>query len=77
MAKLSEKDDTILITPTNREILLQVLDQQSRMMMRFGKLDDRLQPLAEPFIKEETSTGHDGSEAKAQNSALADPVSTK
>jgi len=52
---LSEDDQSLLITPANRTILLQVLDSQSRMIMRFGKLDDRLQLLAEPFIEENNS----------------------
>jgi len=51
VAQLTERDDTLIINASNRNILLEVLDQQSKMMMRFGHFDDRLRPLAKPLIE--------------------------
>lgn len=72
VSKLSENEETLFITSANRDILLRVLDQQTKMMLRFGKLDDRLQPLAQPFIQEEPSEKSGGQDPKNPEDELAD-----
>ncbi|KAK4443510.1 prion-inhibition and propagation-domain-containing protein [Podospora aff. communis PSN243] len=51
VAQLTEKDETLIINPSNRTILLDVLDQQSKMIMRFGHFDERLRPFAKPLVE--------------------------
>jgi hypothetical protein len=51
VAQITEKDETLIINPSNRNLLLDILDQQSKMITRFGKFDDRLRPLAKPLVE--------------------------
>lgn len=37
---------------------MQILDEQYRLMFRFGRLDDRLRPLSHPFLYEDMGTHH-------------------
>ncbi|KAJ4258840.1 hypothetical protein NW762_007927 [Fusarium torreyae] len=52
IAQLSENDETLVINKASRSVLLDVLDQQYRLMLRFGRLDDRLRPLTKPLLFE-------------------------
>ncbi|KPM40402.1 hypothetical protein AK830_g6149 [Neonectria ditissima] len=53
VAQLTETDETLVINRASRPVLLDVLDQQYRLMLRFGRLDDRLRPLTNPLLSEE------------------------
>ncbi|KAK3370363.1 prion-inhibition and propagation-domain-containing protein [Podospora didyma] len=68
VAQLTERDETLIINDSNRGILLQVLDHQSKMMMRFARLDERLQPLAEPRVKLDVTSKPVGIQIRSDNS---------
>lgn len=53
VAQLTEREETLLISKASRSVLVDVLDQQRRLLLKFGRLDERFQPLAEPLICEE------------------------
>ncbi|KAI0455755.1 prion-inhibition and propagation-domain-containing protein [Xylaria acuta] len=53
IAGLSEDDATLVINQAMKPHLLDILDQQYRLMLRFGRVDERLRPLVKPFIQEE------------------------
>ncbi|KAK7420408.1 hypothetical protein QQX98_002831 [Neonectria punicea] len=53
IAQLTETDETLVINRASKPVLLDVLDQQYRLMLRFGRLDDRLRPLTKPLLSEE------------------------
>ncbi|KAI0439907.1 prion-inhibition and propagation-domain-containing protein [Xylaria telfairii] len=59
IAGLTEDDSTLVISQAMKPHLLDILDQQYRLMLRFGRVDERLRPLVKPFIQEE-SDGSDG-----------------
>ncbi|KAF4976584.1 hypothetical protein FZEAL_6762 [Fusarium zealandicum] len=52
IAQLTENDETLVINKASKSVLLEVLDQQHRLMLRFGRLDDRFRPLAKPLLYE-------------------------
>ncbi|KAM0558102.1 hypothetical protein ACHAPJ_005269 [Fusarium lateritium] len=52
IAQLSENDGTLVLNKASRSVLLDVLDQQYRLMLRFGRLDERLRPLTKPLLFE-------------------------
>ncbi|KAM5370954.1 hypothetical protein ACJZ2D_008267 [Fusarium nematophilum] len=52
IAKLTENDETLVLNRTSKSALLDVLDEQYRLMLRFGRLDERLRPLTKPLIHE-------------------------
>lgn len=54
VTKLTERDETFLISRAGRTITIDILDQQRRLLMQFGRFDDRLRPLSEPLVCEET-----------------------
>ncbi|KAJ0360698.1 hypothetical protein COL26b_013978 [Colletotrichum chrysophilum] len=56
VVELSEDDSTFNISHGSKNVILQILDEQYRLMFRFGRLDDRLRPLSQPFLHEDTST---------------------
>lgn len=62
VVELSEDDSTFNISHGSKDVILQILDEQYRLMFRFGRLDDRLRPLSQPFLYEDTSTHHIGDE---------------
>ncbi|KAK1966154.1 hypothetical protein LY78DRAFT_692941 [Colletotrichum sublineola] len=55
VVELSEDDSTLTINQGSRPIILQVLDEQYRLMFRFGRLDNRLRPLSQPFLYEDAT----------------------
>ncbi|KAI8169748.1 hypothetical protein K4K49_010901 [Colletotrichum sp. SAR 10_70] len=58
VVELSEDDSTINVNQASRTVILQILDEQYRLMFRFGRLDDRLRPLSQPFLYEDMGTHH-------------------
>lgn len=52
-AGLSTGDSTLRIGRANKGLLLSILEQQHDLLSRFGRYDDKLSPLAKPFISEE------------------------
>lgn len=42
-----------MISKSSRGILVDILDQQRRLLLKFGRIDDRLQPLRNPMILED------------------------
>ncbi|CZR69277.1 uncharacterized protein PAC_19177 [Phialocephala subalpina] len=56
VTKLTERDETLAIDRYSKNIIIDVLDQQRRLLMQFGRLDGRLQPLVNPLIAEELET---------------------
>ncbi|KAL8294660.1 hypothetical protein RB597_007731 [Gaeumannomyces tritici] len=60
IAQLSENDDTLTISRSSKTLLLDVLDQQHRLLLRFGRLDERLRPLTRPLLlSDEVDLGRD------------------
>lgn len=57
IAQLTATDEALAISTASKPILLDVLDQQHRLMLRFGRLDDRLRPLTNPLLSEEQYSG--------------------
>ncbi|KAK3390250.1 prion-inhibition and propagation-domain-containing protein [Podospora didyma] len=53
VAGLSPRDSTLRIGRANKGLLLSILEQQHDLLSRFGRYDDKLSPLAKPFISEE------------------------
>jgi hypothetical protein len=51
-------EDTGIINKTSRGVVIAVLDELLRSLMRFGRLDERLRPLTVPFIIEDFANGH-------------------
>ncbi|KAK1753996.1 prion-inhibition and propagation-domain-containing protein [Echria macrotheca] len=66
VAGLSDRDETGLISKINRAVIINILDEQHRLLMRFGRLDERLRPLAAPLLVE-----YDGT-AEAKETAESD-----
>ncbi|KUJ17107.1 uncharacterized protein LY89DRAFT_782305 [Mollisia scopiformis] len=53
VTKLTESDDTLSIDRYSKNIVVDVLNQQRQLLLKFGRLDGRLQPLANTIITEE------------------------
>jgi hypothetical protein len=53
VAKLTEREETLLIDRISRTVLVNVFDQQRQLLMQFGRVDSRLKPLSHPLILEE------------------------
>ncbi|KAJ0163097.1 hypothetical protein CTA2_3525 [Colletotrichum tanaceti] len=62
---LSEDDSTLTIARGSRPLILQILDEQYRLMFRFGRLDDRLRPLTSPILHEDAETEESGRESNS------------
>ncbi|KAF7550937.1 hypothetical protein G7Z17_g5381 [Cylindrodendrum hubeiense] len=58
IGRLTETDETLVINTASKPLLLDVLDQQHRLMLRFGRLDDRLRPLTNPLLSEHHESDH-------------------
>ncbi|KAK8057861.1 hypothetical protein PG996_011798 [Apiospora saccharicola] len=56
---LSEDDETLAFSPQGKATILEILDQQHRLLLRFGRLDNRLRPLAQPLVEEKAETDKD------------------
>ncbi|KAE9969876.1 hypothetical protein EG328_006612, partial [Venturia inaequalis] len=52
VAQLDEREEDLLIAQANKQILLEVLEEQRKLLVRFGKLDDKYKPLSTPLIQD-------------------------
>lgn len=50
IVQLDETDDTLLISNANKGLLLDVLDQQRRLLHQFGRLDEKYKKLSKPLL---------------------------
>jgi hypothetical protein len=50
VVQLDETDDTLLISNSSKGLLLDVLDQQRRLLHQFGRLDDKYKKLSKPLL---------------------------
>jgi hypothetical protein len=48
--KLDETDESLLISNATKGLLLDVLDQQGRLLLQFGRLDDKYKKLSKPLL---------------------------
>ncbi|CAI6340478.1 unnamed protein product [Periconia digitata] len=48
--RLDETDDNLLISNSSKGLLLDVLDQQQRLIIQFGRLDDKYHKLSRPLL---------------------------
>lgn len=60
VAQLDEREENLLIAQANKQILLDVLEEQMKLLKRFGKLDDRYKPLSVPLIQDVMSNAITG-----------------
>ncbi|KAF1953510.1 hypothetical protein CC80DRAFT_551155 [Byssothecium circinans] len=50
VVRLDETDDNLLISNSSKGLLLDVLDQQRRLIHQFGRLDDKYRKLSKPLL---------------------------
>lgn len=50
VVKLDETDDNLLISNSSKGLLLDVLDQQRRLLHQFGRLDEKYKNLSKPLL---------------------------
>ncbi|KAJ9649526.1 hypothetical protein H2199_000302 [Coniosporium tulheliwenetii] len=55
VARLTERDEELLISNASKGMLLQVLDQQEQLLLRFGSIDERCKKLRKPLLSEITN----------------------
>jgi hypothetical protein len=54
VVNLSEDEEDLLIAKANKQVLLDVLEQQKNLLMTFGRLDEKYKPLRKPLISDDT-----------------------
>ena len=59
VVRLDETDDNLLISNHSKGLLLDVLDQQRRLLHQFGRLDDKYKKLSKPLLID-YEEAHDG-----------------
>jgi hypothetical protein len=59
VVQLDETDDSLLISNSSKGLLLDVLDQQRRLLHQFGRLDDKYKKLSKPLLVDYAEE-HDG-----------------
>ncbi|KAF6818077.1 hypothetical protein CPLU01_13398 [Colletotrichum plurivorum] len=75
---LSEDEATLTMNRASRAMILQILDEQYRLMFRFGRLDDRLRPISPPILYEETDAAETQASAHdAQDKEKADALQAR
>ncbi|KAF1978420.1 hypothetical protein BU23DRAFT_549860 [Bimuria novae-zelandiae CBS 107.79] len=52
VVRLDETDDNLLISNSSKGLLLDVLDQQRRLLHQFGRLDEKYKKLSKPLLVE-------------------------
>lgn len=52
VAQLDEREENLVIAQANKQILLDVLEEQMKLLKRFEKLDGKYQPLSLPLIQD-------------------------
>ncbi|KAL5438149.1 hypothetical protein PMIN07_006383 [Paraphaeosphaeria minitans] len=50
VVRLDETDDSLLISSSSKGLLLDVLDQQRRLLHQFGRLDEKYKKLSKPLL---------------------------
>ncbi|KAF2190936.1 hypothetical protein K469DRAFT_359701 [Zopfia rhizophila CBS 207.26] len=56
VVQLDEQDDNLLISNSSKGLLLDVLDQQRKLLAQFGRLDDKYKKLTRPLLVDEVET---------------------
>jgi len=51
---LNEEEESLLIAEANKHILNDVLEQQNKLLLSFGRLDEKYRPLRKPLISDDT-----------------------
>lgn len=64
VTELTESENTLSIDRYSKNMVVDVLDQQRQLLLKFGRLDSRLQPLANPVITEERTNGEESADAR-------------
>lgn len=59
VVRLDETDDNLLISNSSKGLLLDVLDQQRRLLHQFGRLDEKYKKLSKPLLVD-LEEEHDG-----------------
>ncbi|KAJ4349867.1 uncharacterized protein N0V89_008486 [Didymosphaeria variabile] len=59
VVRLDETDDNLLISNSSKGLLLDVLDQQRRLLHQFGRLDEKYKKLSKPLLVDYVEE-HDG-----------------
>jgi hypothetical protein len=59
VVRLDETDDNLLISNSSKGLLLDVLDQQRRLLHQFGRLDEKYKKLSKPLLVDYAEE-HDG-----------------
>lgn len=70
----TELGNTGIINQTNRAIIIGILDELHRLLMRFGRLDERLRPLTNPLIIEDCTDSRPGRKEGSDNDLLAGEI---
>lgn len=70
VAQLNEREEDLLIGSANKPMLIDVLDQQQRLLLRFGRYDEEYRQLRRPLLS-------DGVEDVTDSDRLIDGPSTK
>lgn len=73
VVQLDEQDDRLLISKASKGLLLDVLDQQNKLLQQFGKVDDKYRRLRSPLLVEIEEADSVLSEPPAY-SPVTDPV---
>jgi hypothetical protein len=60
IAQLDEREENLLIAQANKQLLLDVLEEQRKLLMRFGKFDEKYKPLGRPLIQDDFSVAITG-----------------
>lgn len=64
VVRLDETDENLLISNTSKSLLLDVLDQKRRLLLQFGRLDEKYKTLSKPLLIDAE---------EADNGVLPDP----
>ena len=75
VVRLDETDDNLLISNSSKGLLLDVLDQQRRLLHQFGRLDEKYKKLSKPLLVDFVEE-HDGRSPEDEPPAYApaDPI---
>jgi hypothetical protein len=52
IVQLDEREDSLLIAQANKQQLLDILEEQRKLLNRFGRYDEKYKPLRRPLIEE-------------------------
>jgi hypothetical protein len=57
VVQLNEDEECLLIAKANKNVLLDVLEQQKNLLLSFGRLDEKYKPLRKPLISDGGAVG--------------------